>query len=140
MGEGRGVQTVESILSSRFASNLPFYPAGQFPIDFFHLGAEMKVGEIAGQVDGVAGVQAGASVPGDKSVLTFNQATFFSSGSMRNTGLTVASCTLDTHCPRLVGVGSRQQEVGAELDLERGPRRCHDSWGQCQPVIPTWLR
>lgn len=78
----------------------------------------MKVGEIAGQVDGVAGVQAGASVPGDKSVLTFNQATFFSSGSMRNAGLIVASFPLDTHCPRLVGVGSRQQEVGAELDLE----------------------
>lgn len=43
---------MESMLSSLFTPNLPSYPAGQFPIDFFHLGAEMKVGEIAGQVEG----------------------------------------------------------------------------------------
>lgn len=50
MGEGstnRGVNAVISV-----TPNLPSYPAGQFPIDFFHLGAEMKVGEIAGQVEG----------------------------------------------------------------------------------------
>lgn len=76
--------------------------------------------------DGVAGVQAGASVPGDRSLLTCSQAAFLSSGAMRNAGLVGASFSLNTHCPRLVGVGSIQQEVGAELDLEGDQGGAHD--------------
>lgn len=75
--------------------------------------------------DGVAGVQAGASVPGDRSLLTCSQAAFLSSDAMRNAGL-VGTSSLNTHCPRLVGVGSIQQEVGAELDLEGDQGGAHD--------------
>lgn len=66
-GMGQGGQYCLS--SSQYTPNLPPQPAGQFPIDFFHLGAEMKVRVLVelgegGCPDEVAGVPAAAFVPG----------------------------------------------------------------------------